>query len=54
MRVNKKRLNDAKKKRQHRRERQQKRAAVKQEKRKKALEEIEVKLEQMSAEAMRF
>ena len=54
VRVNKKRLNDAKKKRQHRHERQQKRAAVKQEKREKALEEIEVKLEQMSAEAMRF
>ena len=39
VRVNKKRLNDAKKKRQHRHERQQKRTAVIQEKREKALEE---------------
>ena len=50
VRMNKKRLEDVKKKRQHRHDRQQKRAAVKKEKREKALEEIEVKLENMSAE----
>ena len=50
MRMNKKRLEDVKKKRQHRHDRQQKWAAVKKEKREKALEEIEAKLETMSAE----
>ena len=48
--MNKKRLEDVKKKRQHRHDRKQKRVAVKKEKRGKALEEIEAKLETMSAE----
>merc|ERR1711862_652353 len=50
VRMNKKRLEDVKKKRQHRQDRQQKRAAVKKEKRDKAYEEIEAKLEIMTAE----
>ena len=50
VRMNKKRLEDVKKKRQHRHDRKQKRAEVKKEKREKALEEIEAKLEIMSAE----
>ena len=44
MRMNKKRLEIAKKKCQHRHERQQKRAAVNNEKREKVFKEIDVKL----------
>ena len=50
VKMNKKRLEDVKKKRQHKHTKQQKRAAVKKEKREKALEEVKVKLENLSAE----
>ena len=50
MKMNKKRLQDVEKKRQHIQTKQLQRAAVKKEKREKALEEVKVKLEKMSAE----
>ena len=50
VKMNKKRLEDVKKKRQHKHTKQQQRAAVKREKREKALEEVKVKLENLSAE----
>ena len=50
VKMSKKRLQDMEKKRQHKRNKQLQRAAVKKEKREKALEEVQVKLEKMSAE----
>ena len=48
--MNKKRLDDVKKKCQHKHTKHQKRAAIKKEKRDKALEEVKLKLENLSAE----
>ena len=50
MKMSKKRLQDVEKKCQHKQTKQLERAAVKKEKREKALEEVKVELEKMSAE----
>ena len=50
MKIDKNRLKDVKKKRQHKHTKQQKQAAVKKKKCEKALEEVKVKLENLSAE----
>ena len=50
VKMNKKRLQDVKKTRKARRTKQQERAAIKKEMREKAVEEVKVKLEKMSAE----